>query len=313
MTNYNGKLRTNELMNKFGLSIVALLLMSFSLSSCKLFKHKTSKKDKEAAIRSKQIADSLNMAIKAQVVSSDSAAIVKGNITDITDSLSLKNKALVDQTSAIWQKRIDFKTFSTKAKMHYEGGEKVFDFVANIRIRKDSIIWVSVTVAGIVQVARAIITPDSFKAVLYTEKEAYQGPISKANQILPEGLNFYSLQNLLLGNPILDNTNASSVSEEAQNWIVRLLENNYIEQLSFDKGDSTLRGSQLITQGNSNKSLSHSMSNYSMLNNNKIAIDRKLNILSDSNTMMVEMSYSNLSMDNELSYPFSIPKNYTLK
>lgn len=311
--NYKGKLRTKELMNNFGLGFIALIVMSFSLNSCKLIKHKSSKKDREAAKLTKQIADSTNLAIKAELNSKDSTLVVNNDNVANIDSASILNKELLMQTSAIWQKRIEFKTFSAKAKMHYEGGDKSFDFVANIRIRKDSIIWVSVNVAGLVQVARAIITPDSFKAIIYTEKEAYQGPISKANQILPEGLDFFSLQNLLLGNPILKQESASSVSEEAQNWIVRLLENNYIEQLAFDKVDSTLRGSNLITQGNSNKSLNHLMSNYSNLNNNKIALDRKLNILTDSSTMIVEMSYSNLSMDNELSYPFSIPKNYTLK
>ncbi len=290
-----------------------MVLMSFTLPSCKLFKHKTSKKDKAIALRAKQVADSMSLAIKSEVSKSDSLSVGKVSDSGSLDSAGLIANDILLRTEGIWQKRIQFSTFSAKAKMHYEGGEKSLDFVANIRIKKDSIIWVSVTVAGIVQVARAIITPDSFKAVLYTEKEVYQGPISKANQILPEGLDFYSLQNVLMGNPVLNNATASSAAEEGQDWIIRMLQNNYIEQLQFDKGDSTLRKSQLITQGNVNKSLMHTMSNFSVLNNMKIAVDRKLNILNDSNAVMVEMNYSNMALDNELSYPFSIPKNYTLK
>lgn len=294
-------------------SALTMLLISLTLSSCKLFKHKTSKKDKAIALRAKQVADSTSLAIKSEMSKTDSLNIGKVSDSATLDSTSIFANNMLLRTEAIWQKRIQFNTFSAKAKMHYEGGEKSLDFVANIRIKKDSIIWVSVTVAGIVQVARAIITPDSFKAVLYTEKEVYQGPISKANQILPEGLDFYSLQNVLLGNPVLNNATASSAAEESQNWIIRMLQNNYIEQLQFDKGDSTLRMSQLITQGSVNKSLMHTMSNFSMLNNIKIALDRKLNILNDSTAIMVEMNYSNMALDNELSYPFSIPKNYTLK
>ena len=294
-------------------SALTMLLISLTLSSCKLFKHKTSKKDKAIALRAKQVADSTSLAIKSEMSKTDSLNIGKVFDSATLDSTSIFANNMLLRTEAIWQKRIQFNTFSAKAKIHYEGGEKSLDFVANIRIKKDSIIWVSVTVAGIVQVARAIITPDSFKAVLYTEKEVYQGPISKADQILPEGLDFYSLQNVLLGNPVLNNATASSAAEESQNWIIRMLQNNYIEQLQFDKGDSTLRMSQLITQGSVNKSLMHTMSNFSMLNNIKIALDRKLNILNDSTAIMVEMNYSNMALDNELSYPFSIPKNYTLK
>jgi hypothetical protein len=225
----------------------------------------------------------------------------------------LKSKAIIEQTTSIWQKRILFNTFTAKAKMHYESGDKNLDFVANIRMKKDSIIWVSVTVAGIVQVARAVITPDSFKAVLYTEKEAYQGLISNANKILPEGLDFYSLQNLLVGNPILTSTSPSSASDEIAYWVLRLVEKNYIEQLQYNKGDSTLSNNQLISQGISKNSLHQSLSNFVQVLHARIAIDRKINIQTDSSSILVDMNYSNLNLDTELSYPFSIPKNYTLK
>lgn len=296
-------------MNKLGWSLMAMLLLSFSVSSCKLFKRKTSKKDKAIALKAKQVADSVSMSIKTDLNKTDS--VLKNN-TEV-DSAQLLAQALLTQSAPIWQRKIEFKTMSTKAKMHYEGGEKSLDFVANIRMRKDSIIWVSVTVAGIVQVARAVITPDSFRAVLYTEKEAYEGPISKANKILPEGINFYSLQNLLIGNPILSNSAANSVNQDAENWIIRFVEKNYIEQVQYNRSDSSLRSNQLITQGSTNQSLTHVLSNFGLINNLNIASDRKVNIITDSSAMMVEMNYSNITIDAELSYPFSIPKNYTIK
>lgn len=284
-------------MNKLLYGFAAIGLMSCTLPSCKLLKHKPSKKKKaENAVQAKLL-DSATSAIKNNVVIDTNGAM----------------KAMIAQTAPVWQKRIDLRTFSTKAKMHYEGGDKSYDFIANIRMQKDSVIWVSVTVAGIVQVARAIITPDSFKAILYTEKQVFEGPISKVNNILPEGLDFYSLQNVLLGNLILNHATPVSITDTTGNWLVRFQEQNYIEQASFDRSDSTLRESQLITQGISNKSLSQVLSSFGLFNNLKIATDRKLHILSDSTSMIVEMNYANIVIDNEQSYPFSIPKNYTVK
>lgn len=282
-------------MNKLVYGFVGLGLMSVTLSSCKLFKHKTGKKKKA------------EMAAQAKLLDSASAAIK--NEANPIDS----NTVLIEQTASVWQKRIEPGTFSTKAKMHYEGGDKSIDFVANIRMKKDSIIWVSVTVAGIVQVARAIITPDSFKAILYTEKEAFTGPIEKVNNILPAGLDFYALQNVLLGNPALRNARTTSVANTTPNWVVRSETDNYIEQLLFDQSDSTLRSSQLVANGNANKSVSHLLSNFGLFNNLKIATDRRLTILNDSSSMVVELNYSNIAIDNELTYPFSIPQNYTMK
>lgn len=285
-------------MNKIGYWVVGLGLMSVTLPSCRIFKHKTSKKKKAEMAAQAALMDSTTSVLRNQTTNAD------------TDEAQ---KALIQQTQSVWDKKIDLKTFSTKAKLHYEGGGKSIDFVANIRMRKDSVIWVSVTVAGIIQAARAVITPDSFAAILYTEKEAYKGPISKVNSILPEGLDFYALQNVILGNPILNKAKTTQVLSLPPNWVIRFQRENYIEQTQFDIADSTLKSSQLITQGTANKSLSHTLSNYGLFNNIKIALDRKLNIQNDSSTLAVDMNYSNILIDTELTYPFSIPKNYTIK
>ena len=285
-------------MNKLLYSACAVLLLSSALPSCALLKHKPSKKKKKEHVAQVQALDAAANALKNAVVQVDSGLVMK---------------TLIEQTAPVWQHRLMLNTFSAKAKMHYESGDKSIDFVANIRMRKDSIIWVSVSVAGLVQVARAIITPDSFKAVLYTEKEAYQGPISKASSILPEGIDFYSLQNLLLGNPILNQYNTTNVVDATPNWIVRFEQANYIEQVQFDQTDSTLRSDQLITQGLTHKSLTQILSDIQLFGTLRLATQRKLTLLSDSTSMLVDMNYSNVSIDNEMSYPFSIPQNYTLK
>ncbi|MDI9320232.1 MAG: DUF4292 domain-containing protein [Phycisphaerales bacterium] len=284
-------------MNRNSINVLAIILVINLLPSCTLLKHKTSKKKK--------------LANTAQLKQIDSAtAVIKKDIPiDTADSQRL----LIEYTAPIWQKRIELKTISAKAKMHYESGDKSFDFVANIRMRKDSIIWVSVTVAGIIQITRAVITPDSFKLILYTEKQVFAGAIEKANEFLPPGINFYSLQNLLLGNPILNKSNTVNVADASPNWVVRFEQENYIEQALYDKTDSTLRQNHLITQGVSNKTLTHILSNFETINGQKIATERKLNAINDSTAMQVDMSYSNILIDEELSYPFSIPKNYTIK
>ena len=296
-------------MNKLGWSLMAILLLSFSVTSCKYLKRKTSTKEKAAALKTKQMADSISLSIKTDLNNADS--LIKNKVEQ--DSAQLMAQALLTQSAPIWQRKIEFTTMSAKAKMHYEGGDKSLDFVANIRMHKDSIIWVSVTVAGIVQVARAIITPDSFKAVLYTEKEAYEGPISLAHKILPEGINFYSLQNLLIGNPILRNQEAISATQDSENWIIRFVEKNYIEQVQYKRSDSSLYSNQLLMQGSGNQSLTHLLSNFGLVNNLNIATDRKLSIVTDTSTMLVDMNYSNITINSELTYPFSIPKNYTIK
>lgn len=293
-------------MNKLAFRFFILLVAAISFSSCSLLKKKPSKKARAKAERAKQVADSINLSLQQSIATDSSQITVSADSMTSLDSL-------LEQTSSIWQKRLECTTMSTKAKMHYDGGDKSLDFTANIRLKKDSIIWVSITVAGLVQVGRAIITPDSFKAVMYTEREAYVGPISKASQILPEGLDFYSLQNLLLGNPILQNVKANFAQEESNVFTFRFLHNNYLEQVHYSKTDSMLIANQLITQNNISQSLNQSLNNISSIGNKKFATDRKLSIVTEKNTLLVEMNLTNTAFDEELNYPFSIPKNYILK
>lgn len=286
-------------MNKLVCSLLVMGCMSATLPSCKLFRHKTSKKKKEATAQQAKVLDSAAAAIR--------------NVA-VVDSGNGNMKALIDSTASVWQQKSTLRTFSTKAKMHYESGDKNYDFVANIRLRQDSLIWVSVTVAGIVQVARAVITPDSFKAILYTEKQAFERPVSKVNSILPEGLDFFALQNVLLGNAILAGKGqVTRVADTGSQWFILRRDQNYLEQMTYNKADSTLQADQLITTDGPSRSLTHILSAFERIGGMRIPNNRKLTVVSDSSSMVVDIEYSNVLIDNELTYPFSIPKNYTIR
>ena len=286
--------------NSLALALM-VLLSSFSVQSCRVL-------DRLPHIRIER-ADDVRQNNNNKV---DAAlnSVKTATHRDTSDS----KKGLIKSTKAIWSKRLSYKTFTTKAKMQYEGDGKSYDFVANIRIQKDSVIWVNVTALnGLVQVARAVITPDSFKAVVYLQKEAYQGPISKANDFLPEGIDFYSLQNLLLGDPVFDKAKITDASDIPALWTFRFEQDNYIQQLSYNKSDSNLNNAQVITQGQDNKAMNILYSNYEQIGQRIFSDTRKINIVNGEHRLMVDMNFVNTAFDESLSFPFSIPKSYTLK
>jgi hypothetical protein len=60
-----------------------------------------------------------------------------------------------------------------KAKMHYESAEQKQNFTVNFRLSKNEIIWASLQVPIVGEVARAYITPDSVKAIDKFNKRVY--------------------------------------------------------------------------------------------------------------------------------------------
>jgi len=92
-------------------------------------------------------------------------------------------------------------TVSFKASGKLNDGEKSNSFKLNIRMRPDSIIWISVT-AYSYEAARILATPDSLFLINRAEKKYFKGDYAFINQRLNVDVDFHSLQAILLANSI---------------------------------------------------------------------------------------------------------------
>ena len=95
-----------------------------------------------------------------------------------------------------------FEHLSLKAGVQlYQDGKKT-PFKANIRIRKDSLIWVSITPALGIEVARVMITRDSVKVMNRIDRNYFIGDYEYINKRFNLELEFSTIQAILLGNAI---------------------------------------------------------------------------------------------------------------
>lgn len=93
--------------------------------------------------------------------------------------------------------------FSSKLSVDLESEKMTESFSVNLKIRKDSLIWMDVKKAGI-SVARAAITKDSIKMIVrFGESEGcYSRSFNFINEQFDTELDFNMLQDLLIGNPM---------------------------------------------------------------------------------------------------------------
>jgi hypothetical protein len=100
------------------------------------------------------------------------------------------------------QNEFKFQHLSLKAAVQlYQKGRKT-PFKANIRIRKDSIIWVSITPVLGIEVARIMITTDSIKVINRLERNYFIGDYDYINKRFNIDLEFATIQSILVGNAI---------------------------------------------------------------------------------------------------------------
>jgi hypothetical protein len=99
--------------------------------------------------------------------------------------------------------RISYKTFSAKVDVDYQDGDgKKYDVNANIRMYKDSVIWVSVTAILGIEGLRAYITKDSVKLLNKQDKIYTARSVSFLQEVTALPLSLSTLQDLLVGNPV---------------------------------------------------------------------------------------------------------------
>jgi hypothetical protein len=97
-------------------------------------------------------------------------------------------------------KEIEFKYLTAKSKFSFQGKKQNFDNTnVNIRIKRDSIIWISVTGVGL-EVARGIITPDSIVFMDKIHRDFFVFNYEQLSKQYHFDLNFSLLQSIIIGN-----------------------------------------------------------------------------------------------------------------
>ncbi len=282
-------------MSKRLLSALLIIILLIGHSSCSIFKRGARKKDKESA---------------AKIITDTTAA---GNNKPV-DNLSPEKRTLINALTPLWNKRIEFSTFSGKAKMHYEGKGQKQEFTTNFRIKKDQIIWASVTaLGGIVQVARVYITPDSIKLINYLEKQLMTMPLSEASKVLPVPADFSTLQNLIIGNVLRPDGRLTDATDFGGTLSIQAEEKDLTQQVTYNKADSTIRSLQLRSADQNGPAGMVQYGNYENVNNQKFSTSRAINVINAGEQYYLDMNFNNVEFDKNLDYPFSIPKNYTRK
>jgi uncharacterized protein YcfL len=243
------------------------------------------------------------------VAKKDSTVKVSPPITIKTDTQQIIRATLQEVAT----NRIDFKTFSAKINVDYKGSDgKSYDVNANLRMHKDSAIWISVNALLGIEAMRLFITKDSVKLLVKLDQKIYTAKsIDYLKEVTSLPLDLYTLQDLLIGNPIYLDSNI--VRYTNGNGII-----NMVSLGQFFKN--------LVTLNEANKTILHSKLDdidltrsrtadlsYSEYENKKGSLFAKKRqiVVSEKTRLDIKMDFKNYTFNEAVSFPFSVPKNYT--
>ncbi|MGB0402864.1 MAG: DUF4292 domain-containing protein [Salibacteraceae bacterium] len=129
-------------------------------------------------------------------------------------------------------------TLSIKSKVYFKTPKLSDSFKMHIRMKKDSIIWISATYYK-VEVARFLMLPDSVKMIDRKNGKYYQGDYEYIQNRFKIPLDFQLFQSILLGNPFnLDSAVKVRTYSSRGKFILASLHNQWYDDGS---GESTLK------------------------------------------------------------------------
>jgi len=208
---------------------------------------------------------------------------------------------------------IDFEYMHGKARMNFRDDKKNLDVKANIRIRKDSVIWMTFSVVG-VQGGKALINKDSITIVSNVDKEYYVFDYDELLKRFNFKVDYAAIQAAMLGNLVIPRSDGD-----------RIIEDIDFNRLNQEQGTMAIknfinRASQKLemvelTESRSNNSIRIVYSNFQPLHDKLFPYNGLIVALYKTTagivTNSISFEYTKAEVgDKELRFPFNIPKRY---
>jgi hypothetical protein len=253
----------------------------------------------------------------------DSAGLNRSTSSQPTDSATARSVTTKPTTPrpGIEEARanvaeIDFRYLTAKSKISFKSPEQDIDNAnINIRVRKDSLIWLSVNKLGI-EAVRGIITRDSITIIdkIHREYTVYDFPT--LSRQFNFQMNFELLQALIVGNLPLPKRPAQKIKNERDYLLLRQSEGKVLVENYIGEQDRKLKKLMLTEQPTKN-TLRLDYDDFTSLNNflfpytSLVTLDYQSKADGRFYQTLLQIKHNKVELiDKNPGFPFTIPANY---
>lgn len=230
------------------------------------------------------------------------------NATTVADVSAEEVKATKEVVAGHYANAYNFETLLIKADTRYEDKNQRQSVSADIRIKKDETILVSLRYLGFT-VAKALITP---KEVAYYEKingTFFKGDYKLLSRWLGADLDFNKVQNLLLGQALY-NLNKGTYKTTIENGQYKLTgkDGSILKEFLFEGSKYLLKQQRVEQGGTDTRSLDIAYAAYAEYP--QAVLPKGINILAEQkDKVKLDITYNSVTFNEKLTFPFEIPEN----
>ena len=209
---------------------------------------------------------------------------------------------------------IGFEYLSTRTKFKYKNGNDKTKATARMRIKKDSIIWFSLTPGVGIEAARGIITQDSLILMDRVNKEAYYFSFDSLSKKFEFDFSYDLFQSVLIGDLPFGQDNDDEIERNDSDITIVQQEQQLTVRNKIDLKTGRLKNLKASTSENRN-TLEIKYNEFRPLNEKAFA-NKALMILNylkegKKEQATVDLEHNRIKIEEKpLRFPFSVPSRY---
>ena len=204
----------------------------------------------------------------------------------------------------------DFSSAYIRANAKYKDKNQSLSFSAEIRIKKNEIILVSIRFLGITM-AKGVITPTEVKYYEKSGNKFFEGDYTTLSNWLGTDLDFFKVQNMLIGQA-MDDLRKGNYSNTIQNKLYKLNDLSDKQNLKsfYFEASNFLIKKQEIEQVTKNRKLNVYYPNHKEYNEAILPLNILIEAIQNNEKNTISLEYNSVTFNEQLSFPYSVPSGY---
>jgi hypothetical protein len=202
-------------------------------------------------------------------------------------------------------------TINARLRAKYQDKKRSHSITVKLRMEKDKAIWMSGTVLGI-PLAKVLITPTRVSYYEKINKTYFDGDFSLLSKFLGTEVDFEKVQNLLIGQTILDLKDKRYIgSVDETSYMLEPKKQDVLFDILFWLDPTTFKTyRQEVNQPKEQKRLVVTYTEYQIVSNE--VFPKKMNIIATQKgyKTQLDLEYKSLEFNKTVSFPFKIPSGY---
>ena len=228
-------------------------------------------------------------------------------VAEIVVNRELTSEKIIEKH---YNDKMSFSTLYIKSSASYKDDKQSQNVTAEIKVKKDEKILISIRFLGITM-AKALITPDK---VQYYEKlngSYFEGNYTALSQWLGTDLDFQKVQNMLIGESF-DDLKRGKYTTVLEDKLYKLSagSNAGINKTFYLASDNFLVKKQEISQITQGRTLQVSYPERKTASEAFLPLRIAIEAIQNSGKTNININYNSISFNEDLSFPYSVPESY---